>query len=105
MKKLSLLLLLAALFLLAPAAQAQLDTCGDQGDCTFNRDYSDVQNTGGGGGYVACSRSDGCFVCTVDTHRCALVVVSEGACKCMNVPAGAPNITTCTPEGHCYYFP
>lgn len=88
---------------LAPAAHAQIDTCGDDGGCTFDRDYSDVQQNGGGGGIDSCIRNDGCWTCSVSTRRCVLVSLTGGACECQNVPAGSPNITNCTPAGQCMY--
>lgn len=55
------------------------------------------------GGITNCIRNDGCYMCTVDTNRCALVLVNYAACSCANVSAGYI-VTRCKPSGSCSYM-
>lgn len=88
----------ALMLIFAPTAHAQFDGGGGGGILENPVGPDDSL-----GGITNCIRNDGCYLCTVDTNRCALVLVNNGGCTCSNVPGGYI-VTNCKPKGYCSYM-
>ena len=84
----------------APTAHAQFDGGGSGGSGLLENPVGPDDSLGA---ITNCIRNDGCYMCTVDTNRCALVLVNNGGCSCANVRAGYI-VTTCKPSGYCSYM-